>query len=297
MPTNPTIGLKSVGYFKLITNDDGVIVPSYSAFTKINDAINAKITPKTTSEIQWADDGPVDIIQNLGEVTVEFELRDIQLAVQADLLGHTYSGGVLIKKSTDIAPFIALAFKCLKADRKNYRYMALYKGKFELIESTSETITDKTKAQSLKLKGTFVKRLFDDQWEKTADSDDAAFVTSVGTNWFSYVDNPSDIVPPTVSSINPANNATAVVATSNVIWTMSEAIKNINTNNFILVKSTDGSIVTTTVTWDTTGTIITLHPTTSLSAATTYYAIANTNITDLNNNAMVAVSSTKFTTA
>jgi len=44
------------------------------------------------------------------------------------LLGHSVTGGVLIKKSTDTAPYVALGFKSKKSNG-SYRYVWLYKGK------------------------------------------------------------------------------------------------------------------------------------------------------------------------
>lgn len=295
--TNPTIGLKNAGYFKLVNVDDGINVPSYAAFSKIKDAISAKITPKTSSETQWADDAPVDIIQSLGEVTVEIDAREVPISVQADLLGHTFTGGKLVKKSTDIAPFICFAFMAMKADRTNYRYDKLYKGKFELIESTNETVADKTKTQTRKLKGTFIKRIYDDQWEAITDTDEATYVTALGTNWFSYVDNPSDLVPPTVSTIVPALNATAIAISSTVVITFSEAIQNAIASNLFIAKATDGSIVAATLAVNAAGTIVTIAPSSNLTAATAYYVYATTNIKDINGNALAATYVSKFTTA
>jgi|GEM_PF-2275311 len=107
-----------------------------------------------------------------------------------------------------------------------------------------------------------------------------------------------DSTPPTVSSVDPADAAPAVVISSNVVWTFSEAIQDasVNGSNFILMKASDGTTVAGTLSIDGTKKIVTLNPTVDLTAATPYIAVA-TNVKDLAGNVMAAASITNFTTA
>lgn len=116
MGNSPQIGLRDL-YYALITNTEGVgVAPIYAAPVQISEAINAKISPKVQSEILWADDNASEVLYNLGEVTVELEAKDLSIAMQAALGGHTISGGVVTKKSTDIPPYLAIGFRAKKAN-------------------------------------------------------------------------------------------------------------------------------------------------------------------------------------
>lgn len=294
--TSPQIGLKNLVYAIMSSTDDGATVPVYNTPVKIAEAITAKISPKMTTDPIWADDAPAELIQVTGQIDVEFAVKDVPLSVQAALLGNTITAGVLIRKTTDIAPYVAIGYKAKKSNGK-YRYVWIYKGKFEVPEQNNETLADKAKAINPTLKGTFVKRLYDDAWQKIADEDETGYVSTTGTNWFNYVDNSSDITPPTVSSTTPTNNATSVAVSVAPQITFSEAIYNYGTPNIFLVKSTDGTVVAATNTINALGTIVTVTPTANLTAATKYYLYITSNIKDLNNNALAATNVTTFTTA
>ncbi len=182
------IGLKELTYAKL-KNDDETGV-SYDAVKKIIGAINASIKPKSSSETLYADDGAADTVSALGETEVEFEVKDIPLAIQADLLGHTVKNGVLIKNASDIAPYVAIGFKALKSNGK-YRFMWLLKGRFELLEENYETKGDKVNFQTPKIKGSFIKVDATGDWQYTGDEDETDFKPETGANWFKDVFNPN----------------------------------------------------------------------------------------------------------
>lgn len=109
---------------------------------------------------------------------------------------------------------------------------------------------------------------------------------------------PVDHTAPTVTTV-PINNATAVVATTTVAWTFSEAIQAalVNDTNFFVTKVTDGSLVAGTLSVNGPGTVVTFTPTASLSAATQYIATATKAVKDIAGNALAATSDTHFTTA
>jgi len=176
------IGLKELHY-ALLTKDDSTGV-TYSAPVKIAGAINAKISPKSNTETLYADDGPAETASALGEIEVELEVKDLPLTVQAALLGHTVSNGVMVRKAGDTAPYVAIGFKSQKSNGK-YRYVWLYKGKFELPEQEYKTKEDKPSFQTPKIKGTFVKRENDEAWQVIGDEDEVDF--TAGATWFNAV--------------------------------------------------------------------------------------------------------------
>jgi len=106
----------------------------------------------------------------------------------------------------------------------------------------------------------------------------------------------ADIIKPTVVTV-PTDAATGVVITSNLTAVFSEEVKtqDITTDNFILLKASDGTIVPGALTYNATTKIATFDPTASLSAATPYiWTIAR--VRDTSGNVMLPVI-VNFTTA
>jgi phi13 family phage major tail protein len=297
MPKGVSIGLRNVVYAKLAT-DPSSGTATYSAPQLLSGAISANINPNSSNDTLFADDGPYEVATTLGGVSLELNVADLSLEVQADLFGHTMSGGVLIRKSSDIPPWVAVGFKSLKSNGK-YRYTWLAKGKFTLPEQNNETKGDNAKFTTPTAKGTFVKRECDDEWERHIDEDSPSFVQSLATNWFNTpYGAAADATVPTVSSVVPANNATAVAATSSVVWNFNEAINpsSINATNFVVFKDIDGTNVAGTLAANANYTQVTFTPSANLAAATAYRAVITSGVTDLAGNAITG-SVTKFTTA
>lgn len=179
----PQVGLRDLHY-AVLTSDDSTGV-EYDTPKPIVGAINATITPTTNSATLYADDGAAETATALGEITVALNTKDLPSEVQADLLGHEVnSEGVLIRKSTDVAPYVAIGFKSEKSNGK-FRYVWLYKGKFQPSEQAYNTKTDTPEFQTPTINGTFVRREFDDAWQATGDEDDDTFTG--GDTWFDEV--------------------------------------------------------------------------------------------------------------
>ena len=105
-----------------------------------------------------------------------------------------------------------------------------------------------------------------------------------------------DVIAPTAVTV-PADAATAIVVTSNLTATFDESIKDtdVNSNNFILVEASDGTIVAGALTYVAATKVVTFAPTASLTAATPYiWSIAN--VRDLAGNKALPII-TNFVTA
>lgn len=178
------IGLKDV-YFAKITKDDETGV-TYGTPSKIAKAINAKITPKNTSEKLYSDDTIEEIISKYDSTDVEIEVSDLSLESRALLQGISTANGELLESDSDSAPEGALMFRSKKTNGK-YRYVVLYKGKFELVEDEYATQTDKIETKTPKIKGSFYARAKDGAWRFTLDEDETGASTSKISNWFKTV--------------------------------------------------------------------------------------------------------------
>lgn len=176
------IGLRNI-HFALLTDDDAEGV-QYSAPEPLIGAVSAKISPASSSEILYADDGAFDVANALGDISFEMELATLPLKVQAVLLGHTYENGVMVQSDTDIPPYLAIGFMS-RTTKGKYRFVWLLKGKFALMESEYATMESKPRWNNAKITGTFVKRIFDGQWQRTADTTDPDFTGA--DDWFKAV--------------------------------------------------------------------------------------------------------------
>ncbi|MED0676986.1 major tail protein [Aneurinibacillus thermoaerophilus] len=287
------VGLKDL-HIAVLKKDDKTGV-EYETPVLIAGAINAKIQPKSNTETLYADDGPAETATALGEIEVEIEVKDLPLAVQGILFGHKIQNGVMIKSADDVAPYVALGFRSKMSNGK-YRYIWLYKGRFELPEQEYKTQEDKPAFQTPKAKGVFVKREFDNLYQVVGDEDETGF--AAGDTWFNQVyERVVDTTAPTVT-VSPTDGETGVLGGSNITWTFSKEmnIATVNAANFI-VMTADGTTVNGTLSLDATKKIVTFDPAANLSAATDYIAIATTNVKDINGNSLAQNSVTNFTTA
>jgi phi13 family phage major tail protein len=175
------IGLKDLYYATLISDaSDGA---TYNTPVQIVGAITANINPNSTNATLFADDGPMETASQLGLIELEMNAADIPLSVQKVLLGaDTMTSGVLLKKSTDVPPWVAIGFRSIKSNG-NYRYVWLVKGKFREPELNHETKGDAINFQTLTLNGQFVKREYDEVWYKSTDEDGAGYA-DVSATWF-----------------------------------------------------------------------------------------------------------------
>ncbi|WP_052263172.1 major tail protein [Clostridium tyrobutyricum] len=261
------VGLEHLVY--AILHEDGI---TYDPPKLLSPAIEAKITPKTNSETQYADDKPVETATTLGEIDVELQTQDAPLQARSDLLGHaTDEKGILIESGKDNAPYVAIGFKSKKGDN-SYRYVWLLKGKFQEIEEDYKTKEDKVSFATPTLKGTFVTR-DDDNWKFTADENNG-MNSDVKDKWFDAVYQPNVDTEPLTATTTPENGATGVAAGSNVSFVFNKAVNQytVNDSSVFLLKA-DGTTIDSTIVISTDSKTVSLAPKNALEAGN-YMAIA-----------------------
>lgn len=179
------IGLKDVSFAKLLTDVvDGAT--TYDAMKKYERSVTAKITPKQDSETEYSDDSIEDIVSSFNSIDVEIELNTLSLETRAFLQGAKVVNGILIESKEDIPPFVAMSFRSKKANGK-YRYVCLFKGKFDITEDNFEIQADKVKSQTAKIKGTFVARDSDGYWRLIGDEDATGADATALASWLTAV--------------------------------------------------------------------------------------------------------------
>ncbi|MNB67115.1 hypothetical protein D3C75_135980 [compost metagenome] len=294
------IGLNNLVYAIMLNDPEpGAGLATYSAPVRIPGAITASINPNASNETLFADDGPYDAASTIGNITLELNVADLSLETQAELLGHTIVGGVLIRKAADIPPYVAIGFKSLKSDGK-YRYTWLAKGKFAASEQANQTKQDSINWNTPTISGSFLKRDCDDEWERHIDEGSIDYIPSLGANWFNNpYGTPSGSIPALTASAAPANNATAVPVNASVVWTFNNALalSTVTKGNFLLMVDASGSVVAGDLTINAARTIVTFKPTANLTASTKYRAVVSPGVTDLNGGSLATGASVSFTTA
>ena len=114
-----------------------------------------------------------------------------------------------------------------------------------------------------------------------------------------------DFLAPELQSVSPADNATAVATTSNIVLNFSEAV-DVETGNIVIYKASVDSVVetidvTSSQVTGTGSTQITINPSSDLAEQTQYYVqIAATAFDDSSSNSYAGISDTttlSFTTA
>lgn len=174
------IGLDSLVY--CVMTD--IEAETYGEVKAVKGIKSADINPRTSQTANYADDMMIDSSEALEGVDVTIENADVPTSVLADWHGHTVDeNGVLIKKSSDIAPYIAIGFRSLKSDGK-YRYKWLYKCKGQLGQESAKTKAEKVEFQSKTTQFVAMPRQRDAQWQVSADEGDTALGADVITNWF-----------------------------------------------------------------------------------------------------------------
>lgn len=184
------IGLADL-HVALLTKDatDGV---EYETPIKLAPAVSASLTSNMDSAIDYGDDGPVETASSFGGVEIEIETTQLNVQQQALLLGQEYKDGLLVNNSIAVPPYLALGFKSLKADG-NYLFVWLYKGKFESVDQQLQTKGESVEFQHPTIRGTFVKRDYDDNYKISGDSSDPDF--TYADTWFDGVVEPPAPTP------------------------------------------------------------------------------------------------------
>lgn len=109
----------------------------------------------------------------------------------------------------------------------------------------------------------------------------------------------ADVTAPSVASIVPADDATGIAITDNIVITLTDddlLESSMDANSVVLIDDSDDSIIAATRTWASGAKTITLNPTASLSAATKYRVVV-TGLVDVNQNVQATPFSSNFTTA
>ncbi len=294
------IGLDSI-YIALITQDDaaGYVAETPQWFAP---AAEASQEPSSSFEIQFADDGPFDVMTAEGETKITLTVTGLPLELQALINGRVFDSATgRIFDQAGVAPYFALGFRSLRSSG-GYRYFWYLKGKFDSIKEEATTKKAQPEPKTIQVTFTAIKTTY--KWT-LADSSVNTLKRVVGdddvtnfsaTGWFSAVQVPGSSAPSALalSSSSPVDNATGVLVGADLTLTFNNALVNAAINNVALIKASDASVFTTVRSLNAGKTIMTVNPTGNLAAATEYYIMIN-GVADVYGQTLTTVVS--FTTA
>lgn len=176
------IGLKNLVYAKLLTDPIGG-TPTYDTVTRIAGAISANFNPNGSTETLFADDGPFESASTLGNMSLELNVADISSAVQADLLGHKISGGILKKTKDDTPPWVAIGYARTRSDG-SATLVWLNKCKFAPGEQSSETKGESINWNTPTISASIVAREADGEYSRVTNRDTEGYTPDLVKKWF-----------------------------------------------------------------------------------------------------------------
>jgi len=286
-------------YYALVTQDD---LSAYVAGTPavLAPLMNVSVKPKTNSKVQYADNQPFDSLSSEGESEADVEITGLPSDLQATLLGKVWdevNGRMYDNGGTP--PYVAIAYRAKKSGGQ-YKYYWYLKCQFSPFDEEASTETDTPDPKSTKLKLRALRTIFKfplsasltDTAKRTVGDDSHAGFSAA--NWWTAVQVPAYSAPSALTCTpSPADAATGVAVSVSPTLTFNNALRTGVTG--IQMVSAAGAVVAGTITIDATAKIVTIDPTSNLSAATKYI-ITVSGATDIYGQAL-ALSAYDFTTA
>ncbi len=275
------VGVDEV-HIAMVTQDDstGYLADAPEIFAP---ATEVSAEPTTSLETQYADNKPFDVMTSEGETKIDLSTTNIPLSLLAKYLGKTFdvaSGRMFDSGGEAVPPDAALSFRSLKSNGKQ-RYYQYLKGKFSVPKDEAATKTDKMEPKPSQITFTAVNTIYKfnlgDGSTKSVKRivGDEDVLNFSGTTWFNQVQTPVTTTPAALalSSSIPLEDATGVLVSADLTLTFNNALLDNSVNGITLVAVLSGSVVAAAVTLNATKKIMTINPTSDLSAASNYILV------------------------
>lgn len=286
-------------FYYAVLNSDTTAGVSYQTPVALKGALTVSYNPNSEVATLFADDGPYDTAETIGEIELEVGIADISQEDYAVLMGHTITGGVLNELATDQPIDVAFGFRA-KRSNSGYSYFWFLKGKFSKPSIDHETKGDSISWQTPKMMGKFAARIYDSRYKSSTRDDATNYTTAIGTVWFNSVyGTTADSTAPTYSSSVPSANSTSATQTTNITITFSEPIlsSTVTAANFIILQASSGTTVSASLSLSTGQETVTMTISSILTATTSYNVILDTGIKDYAGNSLSGIATFRFTTS
>lgn len=189
-----TIGLDNLFYSKITEDENGN--ETYGTPVKLAKAISADISVELNEASLFADDAEAESIKAFKSGKLSLGVDDIGVEAAEDLTGaSTDDNGVLVSTSDDLAPYVAVGFRALRANGK-YRYFWLYRVKFSTPSTSLATKGDSIAFQTPSIEGTIMRRNKADgqgnhPWKTEVTEGGKNVTDETITSWFTSVYEPT----------------------------------------------------------------------------------------------------------
>lgn len=156
------IGLKNFRYSVLDEND---VVTTPKSLGK---AIDCKVSLDLNTAELYADDTIAESDYSFKKGTVTMTTDDDNDTVFAEILGHTISDGEMIRKDSDVAPYVAIGRILTKIVGGDYKYKVefLSKVKFKDIMPDETTRGETLEYHTPSIEGSVLRKA-DGEWSRT----------------------------------------------------------------------------------------------------------------------------------
>lgn len=171
-------------YYALVTADDnGTITYAVPKLLYESEQIDISVN---TSTIKKYTTGGTDVINDFEGGQIVIKTYGMDNVTVAEVEGHEIdSNGVVIEKSDDDSPYVAIGFEAIKRNGESRFVWLLYcKKKHDNEEYTKKA--EKTDPKSSTLTFEVTERA-DKQWKNVIDSDDTNAPDDLRTKWFEKV--------------------------------------------------------------------------------------------------------------
>ncbi len=289
------IGLDKFHYALL--NSDTTAGISYQTPVALKGALTVAYNPNSEVATLFADDGPYDTAETIGEIELEVGIADISQEDYAALMGHTITGGVVEELTTDQPVDCAFGFRA-KRSNGGYSYFWFLKGKFSKPSMDHETKGDTISWQTPTMMWKGVARVYDSKYRFTTRDDADDYTAAIGSTWFDSVyGTTADTTAPTFVSSIPSANSTSATQTTNITLTFSEPIlsSTVTADNFMLFQVSSSTTISATL--SVSSATVTMDTDSSLTASTSYSVVMGTGIKDEAGNSLTSAVTFEFTTS
>lgn len=300
----PTTGITKCAMARQLTDtEDGMTFEKPEYFPNVQEL---DIKPKVNTDKAYAENRLIDQASLFDSADVTADFYDFTPQQRSKYLGQTLEeDGGSTSSMGDNAPFTAILYKAPLTGNKGNRYGVIYKGQWTVPDDSMKGLQGKPDlGQVPKLTGTWQptnycynvlnpftnimeeKHPWEHHIDTTENLDDAWF----GSVYIPHADN-----SPLTATTAPADAATGVAASSDIVFTFNKKLlaTSVNSNSIFLMKE-DGTAVAATVSLDDTGKIVTLHPAASLATGS-YIAMATKDVISTTGVALASNIAVNFT--
>lgn len=174
-------------------------------------AIEAKTTTKIDSQAEYSDNTTEYISSEFEEGTIELDVNDLSPYAKSVLFGHKYNPttGLLNLNINDVSNPVAVGWRATRSNGCKQQLCWYYAVVFTPADQNFQTASDKSKAQTQTIKGTFTGRAVDGAYGIVLDEEYLASgtnATQLLNTWFAQVVEPDGAITGPVSQfVKPEN--------------------------------------------------------------------------------------------